>query len=60
MPVREREDAGRLLREGERWPFIERGRSSFIERGRRPPFVERGRRPLFVVVGGKDNEFLPC
>ena len=45
-----------MLREGERWPFIERGRSPFIERGRRPPF-ERGRRPLFVVVEGRTMNF---
>ena len=44
-----REDAS--AREGGCWPFIERGRS---------PFVERGRRLLFIVVGGKNNEFLPC
>ena len=51
MPAREREDAGRSLREGGYRPFIDRGRS---------PFVERGRRPLCVVVGGKNNEFPPC
>ena len=46
-----------MLREGGRWPFIERGRSPFIERGRRPPFVERGRTPLFVVVKGRTMNF---
>ena len=51
MPAWEREDAGSLLREGGCWPFIKRWRSLFVETGRRPPFI---------VVGGKNNEFLPC
>ena len=55
--MREREDAGRLLREGECWLFIKRGRSPFIERGRTPPFVERGRTPLFIVVQGRTMNF---
>ena len=48
MPVQEREDAGHSLREGGCWPFIERGRSLFIE---------RGRRLLFIVVGGRIMNF---
>ena len=57
---REREDAS--VRGGgcqrEREDASMRGGGCQRERGR-SPFIERGRRLLFIVVGGKNNEFLP-